>query len=268
MPDPPSDLLALALERVIGLGGLVWNLCITGALPEARVEALLRHEDQEVAFQAAVGEWHADPSGSVRLGLRAAWREAALRSTGPLPDPFYRADGSFARDWLAARYAEGPATFLHERHDMEAAYAALDASQRADLLALLPDRHWAGDAVQRLVGDDLALYRALLSDERLRVHHRRPLRGRPDAAWAGKAVLALEAGYSAAEVAEAGPSLGSGWPACRRTRWTEWLAHYEALDGHADRRLREVARAGREAGRERLARMARDDRREDSYEDE
>jgi hypothetical protein len=265
--QPPPDLLVLAVERSAGLASMIWSLCANAAVPEAHAELLLRHHDRDVAVQAALGEWHAPQAGGVRSGLQAAWRGAVLCAGDDMPAAAFRGDATLARDWLAARFKSAPRFFWQESATVQAAYAALTAAQRLELLGVVPDELWADEAVRRLVGDDADLYGRLLADDRLARHHLDPLRGRPEGAWFAKASLALDAGYTPEEVVDAVTVGGECWDGTMSQRWAEWVKHFEALEAHADRRIRRVGKVGREAALERLERAKRDEREDDLDDD-
>src|SRR5262249_21180152 len=150
MADPPGDLLGWALECAGQMPGLVQAAYVRGTVPESRVLFLLEHQDPAVAGGAALAEWHADPAGRVRPGLQRAWRAALLRCPGELPEDVLQADPDLARDWLAARFQEDGDMLWHERSTAQAAYAALDTSQRLYLLERVPGADCAAEAVRRL----------------------------------------------------------------------------------------------------------------------
>jgi hypothetical protein len=262
MAEPSEELLARALECTAGLSVLVWNLCAVAAVPADRVARLLRHPDRDVAVQAALGEWQAPPSGSVRPALETAWREAILRCRDELPVPILQAFPGLASDWLAALFEGATDPSWHEHHAVGAAYDVLTAPQRRDLLGRVPRASWADEAVQRLVGDDPDLYRHLLGIVRLRKHHLAPLRGRPEGAWLAKAGLALEAGYTPEELAAAAPRGAWWWGGSVSSQWAEWVRLFEGLEGHPDPGIRQIGRAGREDARARFERARRRERQE------
>lgn len=245
LPDPPEDLLASSLNHLAGLSDLVYDLCVRRTVAERQAHSLLTHPDPEVAAAAAGGEWHAHPMGSVRPGLRSAWREAVLRCRDRVPAGALRADPELAKDWLAGRLQDGEGLW-EESDAIREAYAALTPAQRRDLLRLVPDTCGADEVVKNLVGDDVELYRQLLSDQRLAGYHLEPLEGSPEGPWAAKAILALDAGYAARQVAHA--TLGSvwSWGGDAPDSGAGVIRRFELLESHPDRRMREVGRIGRE----------------------
>jgi hypothetical protein len=244
LAEPPPGLIDRALRCPAGLPAVALSLCIRGSISEDRVRLLLEHEDGAVASSAATGEWYADPAGSVRPGLRAAWRRAVVRCMDEPHGGMLRLDADLARDWLASRLWD-PTLYLWERGPAREALEMLSTAQRVDLLRQAPDDVFGGEAVRWIVGDDLAVYSQLLADKRHHRHHLAPLCGRPDDAWAAKALLALGTGYVPEEVALAAHRRLASWGS-ESDLWAELASLFQALASHPDARIRQVAQIGRE----------------------
>jgi hypothetical protein len=266
LPDPPPDLLTLALDRACRWVSQVETLCLRGAVPEPHVLGLLRHPDPAVARAAARGEWHADPTGSVRPSLQAAWREAVLQCQEGVPEGAFAADPTLARDWLAVRPGDAERVGLWQECDTaEAASTALTPAQRVELLGRVPEEGWLDRVVQSLVGDDPAVYRQLLAEPRLWRHHLTPLRGRPSEAWATMAVQALNAGRVVEDVARAAFGGFRGWVGSESELWVGWGEAFKGLSTHADPRIRRVGEIGAEDAQAREADARRRERHEAIY---
>jgi hypothetical protein len=139
----------------------------------------------------------------------------------------------------------------------------LSDEERAELISLCRSR-MVRDLLGRLVGDNVDLFRRVLSSPELRDNHLAPLEGDPGAAsWAEKALLALQAGYSAADVSHA--ALGGHWQFSGRasSMWQGWVEKFGALIKHPDERLQAVAKAGDEWASERRDQELRRDRHAD-----
>jgi hypothetical protein len=118
------------------------------------------------------------------------------------------------------------------------------------------------ELVARLVGDDLTLYRHLLGDPARGEYHLAPLRGRPHGAWAGKAVLAMDAGLAPEAIVRAA-FRHDEWVRGDRSSYEEaWVAAFEALNAHPDSRVRRVGEIGRATARGRLESALRDEQAE------
>ena len=268
LSDPPENLLAAVLQKVDGYAKLVEIHCIRNQVPEHLVGRLLRHESAAIASAAAQGEWHADPEGSVRDSLHEDWREVVIHrvSIGHWLGKVLKDDPLLAYGWLEARMAEQtPRLFSHYKVAVEAAVNALDIEARRRILHRVPETYGVEELVACLVGENLALYRELLNDERLKRLHLVPLVGHPEGVWMEKAKLALDAGYSFEEVAGAVrsyPLMVVSWSGKESTMWAEWVEQFDRLCSHEDARIRKVGEAGRaraKASRDRAVEQERDE---------
>ena len=233
-------------------------------LPVAVMASLLRHDDGAVAASAAMAEWEWLPRGQVREDLVELWGRAI-----PLcVDDSYNlskilsTDGQLASAWLLARIAEGDHDLWRYEDVVTSAVAALGQEERRDLLAGL-GTCYAPELVRTLVGNDDGLYRFVLGDASLRDQHLAPLRGHPDSVWARKALLALDAGYDAEDIAGAAYDEGQCWSGNESEMWREWLDSFSRLRKHHEPRLApivakgtEIASAGMKAAQERERREA------------
>lgn len=246
MPEPPGQLMEPAMRMAKELPWLVRTVAHRQALPIASLSRLLRHSRWQVALAAAVGECNVGGSGNytdrVREEIRDDWRKAILGAKGADYDKedvaglgswlpaILRSDPQLALDWLERRLSEPDLPgWFDENGAFARAAQALSRSQRAQLLAHLPDCPIAGPLVRCLVERDPELFTCLLARSELRAHHLGPLRGSPDEAWGVLASMALDAGYTAEDIAKATGPPTRGEPA-------------PTLADHPDLRLREVAR--------------------------
>ena len=267
LPDPPEDLLAAVLQEIDGYVPLVETLCIRNKVPEHLVRQLLRHESAAIASAAAQGEWHADPERSVRDSIRGEWRDVVVKRVS---DDFWlgrvlKDDTFLAYEWLQARVAEQAPELFRYKNAVEAAVTALDIEARRRILHQVPETYGVEELVTYLIGENLALYRELLNDERLKRLHLVPLQGHPEGVWVEKAKLALDAGYSDEEVAGAvhsyamlvGLLSGQG-----SAMWAEWVERFDRLCSHEDEQIRKVGEAGKaraEAFRDRALEQERNE---------
>ncbi len=260
----PENLLRMAHSHASRWPSLVENLALRRELPISTLLALLRHSDVEVSLHAATGEWYAKPKGKVKSEVRAAWRLAILRSAEEnvrgvgmgsykLRDILIR-DSGLACEWLGKRLSRGAIVFSDR--DLRLVMADLDDRQRLALLDQIPADPMASNLLSQLIDRRPELYRELLGLDRLREHHLCPLEGAPDAAWVEIALIALDHGYTPAVIAkssfqERGAVNITIW-GHDQSHWRRWEDAFAVLEEHSDRRLREVARLGREGARERI----------------
>jgi len=248
MPSPPDKLVNRLMENLTGLANVVKSCCLRSAVTNDRLRRLLVHEDQEIAAATAIGEWYAEPSKSVREDIRKEWRSVVVKyldSDHSLNDMFI-ADPSLAFDWLQARIEEESDVFWRQEEIVSAAINFLSRVQRQSLLETAEGALWSGETVHELVADDLELYEELLSNHRLKSIHLYPLHGHPAGLWIEKAKLALIAGYTPEEVAQASFGSGLSWWGNESDMWNGWIKELEALASHEDLRIQEVGRIGRD----------------------
>jgi len=258
----PSDLVEVALTHLQGGEDWIQTACLRGNFPEAVVSRLLTHQDAMIASAAAIGEWHADRKGDIRVSLRGEWEQAILRTP---PDEWLMRDilkeePGLAVQWLTIMFEENRELWRHEEV-IDLALHGMDEEQRRHLLAVLPSSIFPVVIVRQLIGDSLALYRELLQSERLKAVHLAPLIGYPDiSSWSVRAEEALAAGYTTRAIAEAAFGEGWSWSGNVSEMWDEWANRFTDLVSHANEQIGEIGHIGteiaidrrdREAGRER-----------------
>jgi hypothetical protein len=244
-----SDLVELALGQLGGAASWVETTCLRGEFPEAVVLRLLSHPDDAIASATAIGEWNADPKGEVRQPLQAAWRQAVLRCRG---DEWFlretlRTDPALAMEWLTDRLSGNKELWRYDE-TIDAALGGLSVEDRRQLIGVLPADLFSPETVQKIVGNDLSMYRELLRTDRLRQLHLAPLIGLPNLSdWAAKAELALEAGYSASDIADAVFAQGWSWNGNESSMWNDWVNRFNKLCSHSSSHVCEIGRIGSES---------------------
>lgn len=260
-----DDLVELALSCLDGGAKLVEVLCMRNQVSEPILRRLLSHTVDAIAVAAAVGEWIADPRGQVRTPVRQEWEQAILRSTGeewPLKE-ILTAEPALAFGWLRRRLAIRDGLWRC-RETIEAAIRPLNGEQRRQLLGEIPEDLFPPETVQLLIGDDLELFKELLSNERLKGLRLAPLIGHPNpGGWAAKADLALAAGYAPGDIALAALGRGWSWSGSEAAMWNDWVSRFQLLRDHVNPQVREVGAAGIVICSERSDRAAEREREED-----
>jgi CheY-like chemotaxis protein len=232
-----------------------------GEVPERTSSLLLQYSDEAIRISALVGEWLADPRGSIRGSIELEWRTALLMvgdetAADDLRRQTWRywlkailsSDRELASEWLFHRISKSRSYEPVSKDGLfAAAVQSLGANERLETLSALPSSDLADKLVVLIVGDSGEIYRHLLARGDLREHHLRPLGGRiPDDVYAGFAALALEAGHDPAEIAaEAFLSVfGGGYSGSGVEHWSKWLRGFERMRETTSGRLREVAEQG------------------------
>ncbi len=242
----PEELIDLALERLDGGAQWIESLCLRLELPEAVVRRLLSHRDPFIASAAAIGEWTADPKGTVRESLREVWHRAVLRV--PCDEwslrEILQADPSLAMEWLAERLHQNSELWRCEE-TISAALERLSVDDRRRLMATLPGDLFPSEIVQHLVGNDATLLRELLQMDTLKELHLAPLAGYPNPAdWAVKAEAAVDVGYSGTDIAQAAFGRSMSWSGSESAMWNEWVLQFDTLQGHPNPRIRAIGAIG------------------------
>lgn len=272
---PVPSMLAAVTGSLHDYTGVIERIGYQSVLPEAVLDMLLNHNEPAVQLAAALCEFHSKDKLGNQIRLPAAWRAALLSGMAAAGDirelrcgdelPLIAAyDRSLARDMLAVMIASESSLLRSWRlNPSQPLIEFLSDEERAELISLCRSR-MVRDLLGRLVGDNVDLFRRVLSSPELRDNHLAPLEGDPGAAsWAEKALLALQAGYSAADVSHA--ALGGHWQFSGRasSMWQGWVEKFGALIKHPDERLQAVAKAGDEWASERRDQELRRDRHAD-----
>jgi hypothetical protein len=269
LDDPPASLLDKTMNVLDGLEGLIDVACLRGEVREPILRRLLTHPNPMIAGAAAFGEWAYQEKKPARASLRAEWRAAIVRFPGHEHSlgTILEADGDLARDWLAARVTEGFEGWLDYGELLGPAFGALDLHARESLLDLVGPGYEMRKLVFLLVGDDLGLYRKLLQNPTLSSRHLDPLAGERGSRSVPKAKLALNAGYTPADVAHAMyDTIGIEF-LCGDTspHWAEWGASFEALCSHEDPKIAAVGKVGLAMANARRDDALRSERKEAVY---
>jgi hypothetical protein len=230
-------------------------MALRGDIAPRRLEALSKHDNRELLLEVSIGDFHSDKKPFINTN-RAVWLKMFRKAIIGLKelDPHYFYDieelvGSIPE----IRYDIAVSLLTDEEyiswaHDKlyRNLFAAMEVDEKIRLLPLL-ESIYPTDFTSWLVGDDLAINRALLENDKLHPHHLLPLKGKPsELSWQSKALLALDHGYQPRDVARAAIENQWGWSESATTSWQEWIDEFNALINSDDLRLQEVGRMGKE----------------------
>jgi len=215
-------------------------------IPDDRLAALLAHTDCSVAAAAAIGEWESTPRGTVRESLKDLWRAAIINGLERQyeGEEIFRKDPSLAFEWLQLRIKDKRG-FSHCSDDLrKVALQVIDLEQRKSLLEQIGDRFWDSEVIHGIVDDEPEIYKILLQNEQLKRFHLKPLAGKPIDVWIDKALLALDAGYSAEDISQSVYGDFRFIDGSESIYWAQWAESFEPLLTHADPRIRAVGQIG------------------------
>jgi hypothetical protein len=235
-------------------------------IPEDHVAALLTHPVRSVAAAAAGGEWQATPRGTVRDSLKDPWRKAIINCLDIEyeGEEIFRQDPSIAFEWLQLRIKENRISSCRDNL-LNAALQVISLEQRKLLLEQIGDGFWHAEVIHGIVGNEPEVYRVLLQNQRLNRFHLAPLAGNPTGVWIDKALLALDAGYSASDVAQAIYGGFQFWSGSESIYWAQWTESFEPLLTHNDPGIRSVGQIGKDRALAQKDRALARERLEDIY---
>jgi hypothetical protein len=213
----PDGLRGLAVEKADAQ--TVESVAHSGEMSPTTLKRFLAHEDRRIVLAAVIGEWLADPEGTVREEVRTEWRRAVLGIDGAEVDGspdfsdfrfwlrgILAADRELAHDWLVAQLQTPEATARrsvgwHGLH--AAAVSALNDEQRASVLEWFSAETLGRTLSSLLIGSSVALYRRFLEQTDEGRLAWAPLAVRePNEAWIEMVKIALEKGADPASIAE------------------------------------------------------------------
>ena len=268
LPDPPQDLVDLALRQAGGYSELIEALCLRGQVREDIVRQLLCHPDRRIMEAAAHGEWYADPEGHVRQSLLGPWRRVVINSWCDYwVKEVLEQNHDLAVGWLLNHLDELPAFPSKTEEDtIGTAVRVLDLNARTLILTRIPPGLRCLFVIKALVGNELTLYQELLANESLAAFHLVPLSGIPDELWMEKAQIGLtkfrpqqiaEAAFSTVEVDLTWGNMSD--------YWREWVQAFGKVSQHPDERISEIGRVGKAQALRRYKSALADERNEAIY---
>lgn len=223
--------------------------CIRREIPEDRVGVLLSHPNGSVAAAAATGIWQATPRGNIPKSLRTCWRSAVINCLQGeyWGEEIFRKDPSIAFEWLKRRIKENCNFSSLGENLLKTALQVISLEHRKSLLEQIKSDFRYSEVVAGIVDDEPEVYRILLQNQFLRAFHMAPLAGEDlSSVWIVKALLALEAGYSASDIAQAVYAVFWTWSGDESAYWARWAQSFEPLLTHSDIRIRAIGQTGRD----------------------
>lgn len=232
--------------------GRLYIECFRDRIEPTWLERLIGHEDASVVRAIAIGDVTSD-SKYLYQKDRSRWIRAfrfGIEGLDSLDDMQF-----LHIDKILSSYPEAAMDLARQlipnlesgravdRKRYEEIFRCLSESDRITLLPLLAETY-STDMSRLLVGENIEVYRALLEDETLKLHHMAPLTTkRLTDSWKSKAKLAVERGASPQSVVLATMDFGVVWGHGVEV-WTEWLDSFSDLSVDSDPYLRRVGQEG------------------------
>jgi hypothetical protein len=207
----PTELRSGVLVLLPKYIGFVRQVCIRNEVSAEALPALLSHEDDGVASEAAIYLWHGT-KGTIENKLRPLWREAVLRSSGEISmiAAIFSADGDLALDWLRRRTAANDRHTAMPSHVARKVIEPLTQDQRVELLLTLADPESLRDIVGPLFGDSVEVFKRVLAAGGHESLCRMVIGRQTDEIWAAFVTEGYSHGMSVDVLAQASMWL-SGW---------------------------------------------------------
>lgn len=228
LEPPDEELLELAYPMLERLPDAAASAAQTGAVPRDLMARMLADPNDVVATSAAIGLWLL--GREIPASLRELWEGAASRCA---PDQSWMTS-------IAEQYpAVGCSWLLRQFRSAEPAYCLSMTSEevasqlgkefRQRLIEELPPSLGHTELVAHLIGDDPALYGALLRRPDLKPLQLSVLGSCGDVALPQFMEAAREAGYAADEIAQAFLSSPKAWSGSQSDMWQKHVERYEKL---------------------------------------
>jgi hypothetical protein len=218
----------------------------------------------------------ADPQTVVRQSLYKYWKEAILNieKAGYWLEEILKKDRNLAYQWLRKHIQETDTPYEMQKL-FRNAIAPLSIEERKEILKLLPESYWRSGFIRGLIGESPELYSALLQDKSKEELHLIPLSGFgvddvgeeswEEEKWVTKAKLALDAGYTPEDVADAIYGKSYSWQGRISSMWARWMDRYEKLSNNSDPRIKQAGEIGKAKAKANYEKALAEERREDIY---
>lgn len=270
--NTPNGVLENAFDLLAGFDGLIETLCIRGQVPILIQKKLLNHSNLSIRVSTAKGVWHVYDQGKIPVLLKDDWINAILESKEDyIISSVLALYPEFAFRWLAS-VVRGNATELDDFiRSMQTAVIALSDKEKVSLLELMSNDWQFAKVVTLLIGNNIEIYRSLLSLERLKRFHLAPLIWDDSESWIDKARTALESGYIPQEIVEAAHGFYNvqfgvvTWSGPESQYRQEWIDRFGKLCSHPDSKIREIGAIGQKRAQEDFQKAIKRERSEEIY---
>jgi hypothetical protein len=216
-------------------------------IPVHTVARLLEHPDQDVRTAAALGEWFRQQDHLVRPELRSKWRTVIVdtEKDESLLAEIFQNDSTLAFEWVAARMRTVDPRHLWEHKDgIGFASQAMNVEQRRELLTMFTRENFDDECFDMILRNDIGLYADYLNSQSDDFMKLRPLSRDVGDRWERMAILALNHGFTAEDVANHCTPTHYGGFGPLSAHFLARIPKYEKLANHKDIRLRPAGARG------------------------
>ena len=269
-----TDPAECELKETMGIAsefqGLIGNLVLRREIPTSTIRSLLKHPSPDVAETTAANLWSLDRQPRVPEDLFSDWRAAILRASARnwiTPIVFENEPCLFAEWLLAYLRSDAVREAYRIERDIEKAFDNLSTEQRIKALSVIPESNAFSAAwiVSRLVGDNIAVFRLLLTRDSLaRVNEA----GFACSVSEEKVKSACEAGWESGRIASAIMSpigIGSSWIGNESNYWAGRREEFAGYARSDDAHIAAVGRAIHEYAQREIDDAMRRERDRDVY---
>ncbi len=224
----------------------VGDSVIRDQVPEATLHVLLTRFGAAVAAEAATNMWSCRPKGEIPAALLPAWRNAIVEYVDDdyQLEEIAQSHPDIALAWVKRRFNPPETERFSEnafkvRDHMQTMVANLPHDQRRELIEAFAADSFAGELLDRLIGNDMDLLHFALSrpETKKRALSSLGLLGNPPTFWTERAILFLNAGFTEEEVMWASAVIGGGWSGPESKYHEEKLGLFRPLLKEEDPRI-------------------------------
>jgi len=254
----PEDLLIACIDQ-LDVKDTEWIkfFCWQHNVPTQVIKKLLQHSNSEIAYSAAIGEWHSHPKGEIRDEIYELWENTIIKS--PEDDIFIKeilvSNPSLAFQWLLNYFSIDHGFINHEMiNPIAESIRVLDNNQRKDLLEKLIKSENKLEKKEKIIswiiGEDLDIFEYFLNlpiNDKQKNFRVAPLQMLPNGNdWCNKTLIALENGVSEDDIIDAS-ILGlfeNVYTGPTSTKYKLMAEAYIPLKDHENEKIRKIAKIG------------------------
>lgn len=247
--DFPVDLIPQVMDKIDGHGKTIEICYIQDKITNGMLENLWNSDKPEILTSLVQVDCH---SGRVSDDAQYARQRnntiVKYLTDNDLLCELLGQNGDLAFLWLNYHLMDSDEeTHFHPSDVFSSAIQALNANQRRQVLTLVPDSNsfMPSELIADLVGDDINMYKEILSDPKFSEFCYVPLRGPVTNSWLQKAKLALEYSLSINDIVRAFYGRFHTWVGNESDDWQYWVSQFELICNSDDPQVRKIGQHGK-----------------------